>query len=77
MQGEHDDVVPGVYEIDILLEDMLRYTNAGSDVVTAKFLIDMAAAAGALYVWVFYNEYFKTKEPKVLEILYLHHIEKG
>jgi len=58
----------GAFEVDMLESDLLRYTNTGDDIMTARFLVDFAVASEALYVWVFFNEYFKNKEPKVLQI---------
>ena len=52
-------VVESVHEVDVRLEDLLRYTNAGEDTGYALFLIDMAASAGALSVFVVRDPYFQ------------------
>ena len=51
--------VPSVHEVDIREEDLLRYTNAGGHVGYAIFLMDLAAAAGALSVFVVCDKYFQ------------------
>ena len=51
--------VPSIHEVDIREEDLLRYTNAGGHVGYAIFLMDLAAAAGALSVFVVCDKYFQ------------------
>lgn len=62
-QSRHLDVMPGgVFAVDILKENLLRFTNAREaeeedGLVYAQCLIDLAAAGGALECYVTYNEY--------------------
>jgi hypothetical protein len=37
---------------------LYRFTNAGSDLGYANFIVDLAAAAGALRIYVTYNEFY-------------------
>ena len=50
--------IAAVAGVDILTSDLLNYTNAGNHLGYAMFLIDWAAAAGALKLFVMKNSYF-------------------
>lgn len=52
-------VVESLHEVDVRTEDLLRYTNAGEDLGYALFLVDLAASAGALSVFVVRDPYFQ------------------
>lgn len=52
-----------VHEVDVREEDLLRLTNAGTNVGYAVFLCDMAASAGALSVLVIRDPYFQKEDP--------------
>ncbi len=68
-QSRHLNVMEGgVYAIDIHKADLLRFTNAGEaeeeDGLThAQFLVEFAAASGALECYVTYNEYLLRHDP--------------
>lgn len=51
-------VIHGVQTVDIMKTDLLHFTNAGENDKYASLLLEMAAAAGCLYCWVFRNEYY-------------------
>lgn len=59
LSAGEDAAVESVHELDVREEDLLRYTNAGDDLGYALFLCDMAAAAGALIVFVVRDPYFQ------------------
>ena len=68
-QSRHVNVMEGgVFVVDIRKEDLLRFTNAceaeeEDSLVYAQFVVDMAAAAGALDCYVTYNEYLLRHDP--------------
>ena len=68
-QSRHVNVMEGgVFVVDIRKEDLLRFTNAceaeeEDGLVYAQFVVDMAAAAGALDCYVTYNEYLLRHDP--------------
>lgn len=68
-QSRHLDVMAGgVFAIDIKKEDMLRFTNACEEeeedsLIYAQFVVELAAAAGALDCFVVYNEYLLRNDP--------------
>lgn len=58
----------GVFAIDLRKEDLLRFTNAAEEeeedsLVYAQFVVELAAAAGALQCYVSYNEYLLRNDP--------------
>ncbi len=58
----------GVFAIDLRKEDMLRFTNAAEQeeedgLVYAQFVVELAAAAGALQCYVTYNEFLLRNDP--------------
>lgn len=58
----------GVFAIDIRKEDLLRFTNAceaeeEDSLLYAQFVVELAAAAGALDCYVTYNEYRLRHDP--------------
>lgn len=68
-QSRHLNVMEGgVFAIDIHRDDLLRFANAGESevedgLIYAQFLVDFAAAAGALDFYVTYNEYLLRQDP--------------
>ena len=68
-QSRHLDVMKGgVFAVDIQKEDLLRFANSGESdqefgLGYAQFLVDLAAAAGALDCYVAYNEYLLRNDP--------------
>lgn len=68
-QSRHRNVMDGgVFAIDISKEDLLRFTNSGETeeedgLVHATFLVELAAAGGALDCYVTYNEYLLRHDP--------------
>jgi len=68
-QSRHLDVMAGgIFSVDIRKEDMLRFTNASEaedddGLVYAQFVVELAAAAGALQCYVTYNEYLLRNDP--------------
>ena len=68
-QSRHLDVMDGgVFAIDIHKEDLQRFTNASEveeedNLVYAQFIMELAAAAGALLCYVTYNEYLLRNDP--------------
>ena len=68
-QSRHLDVMAGgIFSVDIRKEDMLRFTNASEaedddGLVYAQFIVELAAAAGALQCYVTYNEYLLRNDP--------------
>ena len=59
LSAGEDAAVESVHELDVREEDLLRYTNAADDIGYGLFLCDMAAAAGALWVFVVRDPYFQ------------------
>lgn len=55
---DDESVIHGVQTVDILKSDLLHFTNAGENDKYASLLLEIAAAAGCLYCWVFRNEYY-------------------
>lgn len=58
----------GVFAIDVNREDLLRFTNACEEDVAdsmlyAQFIVELAAAAGALDCYVIYNEFLLRHDP--------------
>jgi hypothetical protein len=58
----------GVFAVDIRKEDLLRFTNAAEEeeedsLVYAQFLVELAAASGALECYVTHNEYLLRNDP--------------
>lgn len=58
----------GVFAIDLRKEDLLRFTNAAEQeeedgLVYAQFVVELAAAAGALQCYVTYNEFLLRNDP--------------
>jgi hypothetical protein len=58
----------GVFALDVSREDLVRFTNAcesdGEDSVNyASFVVELAAAAGALSCYVTYNEFLLRNDP--------------
>ena len=51
--------------VDIRESDLLFYTNAGKDLHYARLLVDLAAAMGALNVYVTYNEWNSRQNPNL------------
>ena len=68
-QSRHCNVMEGgVFAIDINKEDLLRFANSGESeaedgLVYAQFMVEFAAAAGALDCYVTYNEYLLRHDP--------------
>jgi hypothetical protein len=68
-QSRHLDVMEGgVFAIDILKEDLLRFANAceledEDGLAYANFVVDLAGAAGALQCYVTCNEYLLRNDP--------------
>ena len=54
--------IPGVQGIDVAHEDLMRFTNSPGDLVAARTLVDLAIAAGALKVFVAFNDYYNKQE---------------
>ena len=55
--------VPGVYGLDVSFEALQRFANFPGDITGARTLVDFAIAAGALRVYVSYDDYYNHKEP--------------
>jgi hypothetical protein len=55
--------VPGVSSVDISLADLQNFTNCPGDVLSARTLVDLAIAAGALRLLVVYDDYYNRTEP--------------
>lgn len=55
---DEESVIAGVQTVDIIKTDLLHFTNAGENDKYASLLLEIAAAAGCLYCWVFRNEYY-------------------
>ena len=53
--------VESVHQVDVREEDLLAYTNAGGDIGYAIFLVDLAAAAGALSLFVVRDPYYQVR----------------
>ena len=58
----------GVFAVDLRKEDLLRFTNAVEEeeedgLVYAQFVVELAAAAGALKCYVVYNEFLLRNDP--------------
>ncbi len=68
-QSRHKNVMDGgVFAIDVSKEDLLRFTNSGESeeedgLNHATFLVELAAASGALDCYVTYNEYLLRHDP--------------
>lgn len=68
-QSRHLNVMQGgVFAVDIKKEDLLRFTNAGEaedadGLVYAQFMVEFAAASGALDCYVTHNEYLLRNDP--------------
>ena len=68
-QSRHLNVMEGgVFAVDIRKEDLLRLTNAGEveeedSLVYAQFIVEFAAASGALDCYVTHNEYLLRNDP--------------
>jgi hypothetical protein len=68
-QSRHVNVMDGgVFAIDIRKEDLMRFTNAceaeeEDSLVYAQFIVDFAAASGALDCYVSHNEYRLRHDP--------------
>jgi hypothetical protein len=68
-QSRHRNVMDGgVFAIDVRKEDLLRFSNSGEPeeedgLVYAQFVLEFAAAAGALDFYVTYNEYLLRTDP--------------
>jgi hypothetical protein len=68
-QSRHLNVMDGgVFAVDIKKEDLLRFTNAGEaeeedGLVYAQFIVEFAAASGALDCYVTHNEYLLRNDP--------------
>lgn len=69
-QSRHLNVMDGgVFAVDIKKEDLLRFTNATGEaeeeegLAYAQFLVDFAAASGALDCYVTHNEYLLRNDP--------------
>lgn len=55
--------VPGVYGLDVSVAELQRFTNFPGDLIGARTLLDFAIAAGALKVFVTFDDYHNHKEP--------------
>lgn len=68
-QSKHLNAMEGgVFAVDIRKEDLLRFTNAAEQeeedaLVYAQFVVELAAAAGALECYVTHNEYLLRHDP--------------
>lgn len=68
-QSKHLNVMEGgVFAIDIHADDLLRFANASESeredgLVYAQFMVEFAAASGALDCYVTYNEYLLRNDP--------------
>lgn len=68
-QSRHHNVMDGgVFAIDLRKEDLLRFTNAVEEeeedgLLYAQFVVELAAAAGALQCYVTYNEFLLRNDP--------------
>jgi hypothetical protein len=68
-QSRHLNVIEGgVFMIDINKDDLMRFANAAESeqedgLVYAQFMVEFAAAAGALDCYVTYNEYLLRNDP--------------
>lgn len=67
--SRHDDALSGgVFAVDINKADLMRFTNAVEEeeedsLLYAQFVVDLAASAGALNLYVVHNEYLLRKDP--------------
>lgn len=64
----HNAMDGGVFAIDLRKEDLLRFTNAVEEeeedgLLYAQFIVELAAAAGALQCYVTYNEFLLRNDP--------------
>lgn len=68
-QSRHLDVMQGgVFAIDVHRDDLIRFTNAcepeeEDSLLYAQFIVELAAAAGALDCYVIYNEFLLRNDP--------------
>ena len=68
-QSRHANAMEGgVFALDVRKDDLLRFTNAVEEddehaLVYAQFVVELAAAAGALRCYVSYNEYLLRNDP--------------
>ena len=64
-QGSGATPVPGVHGVDIAVKDLEAFTNSPGDVVSARTFVDLAIAAGALRVFVAFDDYYNRTEPEL------------
>ena len=62
-RGSGQAVLPGVAGVDVAFKDLLRFTNCPGDMTSARTLVDLAIAAGSLFMFVTYDEYNNKQEP--------------
>ena len=55
--------VPGVPGVDVSLRDLQAFTNTPGDALAARTLVDLAIAAGALRLFVTFDDYYNRLEP--------------
>jgi hypothetical protein len=61
----------GVFAIDVRKDDLLRFANSGESeeedgLIYAQFIVELAAAAGALDCYVTHNEYLLRNDPNCM-----------
>jgi hypothetical protein len=66
-RGSSATPVPGAQAVDVSHEDLMRFANAPGDLLAARTLVDLAIAAGAVKMFVTYNEYFNKQEPALAQ----------
>lgn len=59
--------VPGVAGVDISLKDLQAFTNHPDDAHGARTFVDLAIAAGALRLFVVFDDYFNRVEPALAQ----------
>ena len=70
-QSRHVNVMDGVFAIDVRKDDLLRFANSGESeeedgLIYAQFVMELAAAAGALDCYVTHNEYLLRNDPNCM-----------
>ena len=62
-RGSGQTVLPGVQAVDVHFKDLRRFTNCPSDMTEARTLVDLAIAAGSLYLFATYDDYNSKQDP--------------
>jgi hypothetical protein len=60
--GSGNTAVSGTHGIDISHEDLMRFANSPGDIVSARTLVDLAISAGALKMFVTFDDYYNKQE---------------